>query len=849
MKKSKLIAGIFMLAAILGLNGCGSGGNVNNNGNTLSSNSTLKPQAFVELAPKDDLVDNSHLNFTISNQSDHVISYVLIKSEDGSEIYNGKFSCGINKLCSLKVDKQQVSTDLTFELLGDNNTVVSASIWLYGTSGNSFRIYANNTMLGVYLFNQLKVQNMADLSKHDTDELASKLVRLFGVDDFFEALAIDYKIAVLDNGLDKEQFYNKLNAEMASGVLPLQEQLPINHFAHVSFMSADNNHKDYCDVPQIGSALGLISNVSRLIPPPGGTQVSIVFGLGQTAITEACKSDPLGSIQKSVDALNGRLDEIDIKIKTLQYGLDDLKNIINETAIQGIINNFDRQTGLLKQYTEAYLGAYNTESENVGYTSLLDFVNKNGGIKKVYDLDNNRQVQNALTSTGEYLSNYELLISSGELSQLSTHLENLCRDQTKIAGDAIEKRIKCDLVISRLVTKANILARETKLAIRDIIDTALSASDESGELDQKWLNTRGIKFDYNKPWQGAREIVESKVDTKLKDVENILVGSKGDKLFDPLANFPDDLRMKIKNGLCYIHDDLYDHLLGVVEWHANPGTPVGPYVVTNCYDGKSFVKSPYYYNVEGNSEISNILGMLLPKSFTQNKLKAGSITLYNSPYVDRTDPLQLSVFNLNSETPLKVNARNVRTFDPLNFSPPYYMKTPSNSFIFYDGEAPLVYPAYHKQTYGGIVYMPLAGIGNNTSYASFDKYSYLLSSLNNSKTQFTSKIYNSMVNDATKGVRPSVLDETVYLSAEKNGYTYVFGLNIMNYSQSRCSSYTCIQHNVLQLVCLSNTICKVDPSVPTRIVWNDGTFANIEQVPNQPTNTIKLSFGKILSGS
>jgi hypothetical protein len=839
MKQIKIFLNILILSSIIGLNGCSSGNSsTDNNNDAAPTDNRLKTQASVENTPIAQPADDSHISFIISNQSDRKIGYAIIKSEDGTEVYNGNLSCDIHKSCNIKIDKQSIHEDLTFEFLGDNNKLVSASIWLYNTE-NTAKIYADDTMLGIYLFKQMK--HRSNSSEHAPTDLAAHLVKLFKIDDFFEGLAIDYKLNVLDTGLEKEQFYNKLETEITNNTLPANELTPIEHFSHLATTSA--NTASMCEVPSLGSGLGVMSQLSRLVPPPIGPVVGTIYGLGQIITSEACKTNTVG---KAIADLNRRIDEIDIKIKALEYGLNDLSNIINETAIQGIINNYDRSDHALQNLVDIYLGVYTTEGKENEYTNLADFARKNGGVKKISDVDQNFQFQNVLANTGSYLSNYDALISHKELEQLSTHLENLCRDQTKIAGDAINKRLKCNLIVASLVTRTNILEREIKLVLQDIITTVLTVRNEDGELDEAWLAKKGIKFDNNKPWADAYAVATNKIEAKLGDIENTLIDKDGKKLFDPLVGISTGLSDNMINKNCFSVAKYIDTATGlsasndlpnILEFHAS--TPNGqPYIVTNCSNGRQDVKSKYY--LAGGNNIADVFGVLVPFNFIPtmalnanywpDKFSAASL---NIPVPEASTPLSTARFQLHAnypygtKYPLAVNSQSVRVF---GYTPELRDQTHAPDLnVIRDNEYLPVYPVYAWGISTQRAFYPLAHLEGASSVRGDPTSTLLKPDRPDSKTDFSSTIYNG---------RSATLNEIVYLSFVKNGITYAFGLSIYNSGHTTkawpWSDYSG-GYETINLVCLSNTQCH-GMAKPLTIEWWDGTYVSLHQT--SPTDII-----------
>jgi|GEM_PF-6297912 len=611
-----------------------------------------------------------------------------------------------------------------------------------------------------------------------------------------------------------------------------------------------NDEPGTCSATADDGIFGALSAFSSMIPGYG-VGLSALFSVGEGVMSDACAAGGT-NIQDTINILSSRIDKLDSEMKVMNYDIDEITEEIYLKDVSTKVNIFKTDIMGFQGMAFTYDEIFYDPSESA--TSMADYVQKHGGFNVVFGL--NVPFTKTITTTTDQVNAFNSLLLL-DLTDLEGDLQTVCSNPSVIAGDVISTRVNCDLTINYLTTKSSITADQAKLMLEDEINTMLQAlHDPKSGIDAKWLAAHGMEdFYYGQlsegspvlhiSWEDALAWVDTVIDAKVKNIKEVLIGNMGKigavsptpKMFLPLDGFDPDLSASMIAHKCYLpqiqltpnwNKPTMVNQPSVLEWYANPNTPKGgPYIVTNCFDGEDFIKSIYYTN--GGNKITNILGGLVPNDFMNKKVNAAPIlgSLIN------TNDVVLSTFNLTSKYPIKINSITVRTFDNAQSS----MRTPD---IVSDGKMvrPEQYGSINPAYYDSIqkILLPLELI-SDSGVASL---SSLLEPVSNSSIQFVSKVYNSLMRSDSEV--PSILDEVVYLSFQKNGITYVFGLHFRNISKYYVVTPTrgiSPQEEDINLQCLSNAGCKADPSVPTQIIWGDGTFANLTKVDD---NNVTLSF-------
>ncbi|MCC2625797.1 MAG: hypothetical protein K0R14_1670 [Burkholderiales bacterium] len=608
--------------------------------------------------------------------------------------------------------------------------------------------------------------------------------------------------------------------------------------------SSNNN---LCDPIEMNDIFGGLSGFGALFPPPFNFMAGYLLDIGRGAAADACAAGK-GSIQDVVAELSHRVDILDSEMSKAQYDIDHIAQLVNIKDMYNRISSFKSN----RDDFQAKVDRYEEIIQQASESSLADFVQDNGGFRHEYE--SNLAFAQLISSTTSQVNSFDQLLKYN-LSGIEDDLQQAFSNPAIMTGDVVSSRINANLIINYLTSKVFFSKKQAEFMLNDEINVVQKALQD-GDIDQQWLVSKSMKYFYFTesdtqatavPWESAPHFLNNLLNTKMQTVKNTLVGKAGGLLgqnditpnmFPPLGNLPKDFADQLINHKCYIPSvkkDVRGNLVSynmpfVIKWYANPNTPEGgPNALVNCYNGESFSASTYYYKESGNV-MTNIFGKLYAAGFIKKVSDAQGVLLYDSTHYPG---VQLSAITLSSNYPLLINSTLVKT---IGMDPPHTV-TQVEGRTGTSGQYVPVYPPYVVS--GDQKYTTLESVVGD---ASGRIMSTLLAPTDASNQQFIIKLYNAeALTDCPSCT--AELNEIVYLRVKKKGVNYDFGLRIVNDSaKASDSSWRYNQRTTLNLVCLPQSQCKVDPSVPTKIIWDDGSFANIQQRAGAG-NTIDLSFG------
>lgn len=475
----------------------------------------------------------------------------------------------------------------------------------------------NDEWLGVYVFNHLK-----QTSGKPAIKLSEQLTSFFknysspdNTPDFFEELGL-YFIAQ-NGGANETKFYKdflkKLSQDKTlSGGNVAKSVNPMARSAKLATAP-----KSACDNSEMAqSVFSYMSSVASLIPMIGGP-VSAMFSIGSQIMSDACPSPT----EIKLAEISNQISLLDSKIEAVGYKVDELASKLNiaaaNEAIKKLSNNY--RTSINK-----YVNDYSSFTKD---QSLSDYVKKNGGLKKSWDSAAN--VKDLVNNTTDQLSKFEGLLSNRDIDDLKKSLDAWCsKNPANITGDVIANRIQCNIVINKALTTVTLSALQFKPMLKDEINTIVEAR-KTGNIDDAWLKANiaadftympdGASGNISVPWDQAAAKVDEIIDAKVKYLSDKLLGVNKDQLYVPLEGFPEELSNGMIAADCFsLSTDGKTKLPAVLEWYANTSDNK-PYVVTQCKNGNEFVKSRYYYQKRGATDIDgkvvNVMGVLVPDRF------------------------------------------------------------------------------------------------------------------------------------------------------------------------------------------------------------------------------------------
>ncbi len=577
--------------------------------------------------------------FMIYNKSNSTIAKVAILNNHGQTIYNNKFACNSNQKCDLIVKNINLTTKLTFKFYDSKKQLVSAYLMNDKPSTLNSMII-DDKWLGLYAFNQ-----MVSVTKKDPQVLNTKLTQFFngynspdGTVDIFEELGL-YFIAQ-NGGANENLFYTTLNKRLDNDQFlakPQTQKKAIKKAAYKSLGATNapavggaltaqpeaTPDNSLCSVEGLETTFNIIGTLSNFIPIIGDG-IGAIFDIGDQIYSSSCSSKGNAKNDANAKWIGDKFVEIDDKLKKFNQELNDLKYTVD--ALGHYVDTIDSQNTLIdlnKNYsalTTDYFITYASLSSN---TSLVEYVAKNGGLKK--SMSKSVQLQNLISSIPSQLNNFENLLSNEQISKIESSLDHVCKSSTKITGDAIATRIGCNIVATKVVATIDSSAIRTKAMLNDEI-TVLTDAIKSGDIDEAWLTANAsptlktVKHDFI--WNEALEKSNKVIDDKIKFVNDTLVGADGSKLYQPLMGFSPKLQKEMISELNCASDS-NPNLPAILEWYPyNASAADKPYAVTLCnsQDKNNVtrkVKSRFYYQENYPSNYVrtvNVMGVLVPLS-------------------------------------------------------------------------------------------------------------------------------------------------------------------------------------------------------------------------------------------
>lgn len=622
------------------------------------------------------------------------IDKVVILNKNGQTIYNNKFACNLNQQCDLTVKNINVTPKLTFKFYDAKKQLVSAYLMSDKPSTLNSMII-DDKWLGLYAFNQ-----MTSVTKKDPQILNAKLTQFFngynspdGTVDIFEELGL-YFIAQ-NGGANENLFYTNLNKRLDNNQFLAKPQAQKKARKKVAYKSLGATNapavggalttqqeatpdNSLCNVEGLQTTFNIIGTLSGFIPIIGDG-IGAIFDIGDQIYSSSCS----GKENANAKWIGDKFVEIDDKLRKFNQELNELKYTVD--ALGHYVDTIDSQNTLIdlsKNYSALTTDYYNTYASLSGNTSLVDYVAKNGGLKK--SMSKSVQLQNLISSIPSQLNNFEDLLSDTQISKIESSLNNVCKDANKITGDAISTRIGCNIAATKVVATIDSSAIRTKAMLNDEI-TVITDALKSGNIDEAWLTANATptlktaKHDFS--WNEALEKSNKVIDDKIKFVNDTLVGTDGSKLYQPLMGFSPKLQKEMVSELNCASDS-NPNLPAILEWHSyNVSEADKPYVVTLCnsQDRNNVtrkVKSRFYYQEKfpfNYTRAVNVMGVLVPLS----SVSKGSILPMSEKY-GGSNP------NIRMITPKSLD---IYSGDPVFNSLNYIINPYNNGFVTRYGDA------------------------------------------------------------------------------------------------------------------------------------------------------------------
>lgn len=547
--------------------------------------------------------------FNISNNSISNISRIIVTDSNGKTIYNHAFMCQTEKKCQLKLSSPYLGNGLSFRFLDVKNELVAA--YLTDSLSPVNNIMLDESWLGLYVFNQI-----VKISKKQPEVLNFQLVQAFSgvhspdnTPDIYEELGL-YFIAH-KGGANETKFYAMINKKLDNKVRlvavvkeTLQENLttPILVTSSVGRLVSTTG-TGVCD-PAVQSTFSYIQNVAGFIPFAGDVLGS-ALGIGSQILADSCPADSDMAVKFA--EIDDRLNKFDQELKSLNFSIAELQKYVDQNQTENTLEDMQKHYSLLRN---GYMGTYIGVAGNSG---LINYVNKNGGLKLAHA--NSQQLKELLANIPEQITAFDNILTTGQLKKMKASLDRVCRDVSKTPGNIIAVRSACNVAVARAVLIVDSSGLRLQTMLNDEI-AVINNAINSGNIDAKWLRANvSDKLQYNGrsyEWNSAAKELNVLISTKMKLVDDMLVGLNGKELYKPLDGLSLSLQQNIIAAQC-----VTGKLPAIKEWHTLHANGNNPYLVTECGDGRSAkIISKYFYNKRGTDEVDNkvinVMGVLVP---------------------------------------------------------------------------------------------------------------------------------------------------------------------------------------------------------------------------------------------
>ncbi|MCC2626138.1 MAG: hypothetical protein K0R14_2011 [Burkholderiales bacterium] len=584
------------------------------------------------------------------------------------------------------------------------------------------------------------------------------------------------------------------------------------------YQSAVTYYSYLIDIPTLGLS-GILAPIHKDMCPDIAERVDQI-------------DNHLNNIEGKLEKISDNLTQIQVSLKNHGYDMLSFQSEIYDTQVQEYLEKYQHNLDKFNRYVSDYRLIYAPKSSLKDY-SISAHDDKGNKLGFVHLYGDDFKFADKISGTREFINLLKDIIiipKSGDTPVIMTYLNKLCRNTKDIDGDVIERRNKCNTLITGIIADISSAVGSTEAILGDEIDTVVLAQNNKNITDA-WLGsatgrTLGL-FNGDIRWGAARSKLYPITQGYLDAIKNLFMGPSSSKMFPLFEGFPAD-KYDMINRVC---SNPKTHLPGIIKWYPNPRYPAEPFVITECLsnqkDPNSKVRSLVYY--KKITKLDNILGVLInhdAKKSTWSRLNisnplnttiAGCYECFLA-YPGIKDALgqTLAKFRLNSNTPLEINSVTVTTkTSGQNLT---QANVPDVSFV-QSGQYYAVSPAYsYKPATGNReIFVNQTNVKSNTVMTSTLLHPVLNTNNSLSKTSFYSEVYNNSFSINGTIYYPN-LSATIYLSFKAEGFqpkgdyyiidkdtTYVFGINIFNANGGQIGNFG--QYENLALVCFDTFKC------------------------------------------
>ncbi|TXI92252.1 MAG: hypothetical protein E6Q33_07550 [Neisseriales bacterium] len=493
----------------------------------------------------------------VVNHSGSVIDHFQILSESGAVILNSTtgLQCAVGQNCDAGINKLITSSSMTTKFYDNNNQLIGITNLDNNTGSFKYMTaYANSTIMGANLFQQLVA-----FEKSTPATVLSQLNSFFAINNsnntgIFATLGDYYHQQLINGKIKNEQdFYQQMTNNFAAKITAILPIPPAYTPPQSRLVSLDSCSVNGYGTSTIDTMFNFISPLASL----AGLEVGSFLNLGKLIFDTACPSSSSNPYLTILNNISEQLKSIQSSISALGTNLDSLRAI----SIIVYTDQSNNQLGKLYDIEEAYNNKYKNFLTQTGESSILDYVNHNGGIDKLYQSAgaSDSLFAPGTNGNGGLISeisdqnlNISMITDDTTIQGVSDLLQITCADPSKIVnpsgpGDIIETTDTCNMQAIYTSSYISGLIEEAKVRMLDEAQ-AINSSQNPAKFGNGFSNGSGSGI----TWAEVPNIIESDTQSRLNKMLSFVQNNTFTEHQD-LVNM--NITVESTNSTCYISSE------------------------------------------------------------------------------------------------------------------------------------------------------------------------------------------------------------------------------------------------------------------------------------------------------
>lgn len=472
-------------------------------------------------------VEQAQNMLQVVNHSGSVIDHFQILSESGTAILNSTtgLQCAVDQNCNGGINKLVTSSSMIAKFYDTNNQLVGMTKLDNNTGSFKYMTaYANSTIMGANLFQQLVA-----FEKSNPATVLNQLNSFFAINSsnntgVFATLGDYYHQQLTKSKIKNEQdFYQQMSNNFVANVtatlpIPPAYTPPQSHLASL---------EDSCSVNYGSSTVDTMFNFISPLASLAGLEIGPFQTLGKLIFDTACPSGSSNSFGTILNNISEQLKSIHDSVTALGTDIDSLR------AISIIISTdqSNNELGKLYDMEDAYNNKYKNFLAQTGESSILDYVNQNGGIDKLYQVAGASDSLFAPGSNGsggliseisDQNLNIRMITDDTTIQGISDLLQATCADPSKIVnptgpGDIIKTTDICNMRAIYTSSYISGLIQEAKVRMLDAAQ-AINTSQNPAKFGNSFSNGSGNGI----TWAEVPNVIESDAQSRLNKMLNFV---------------------------------------------------------------------------------------------------------------------------------------------------------------------------------------------------------------------------------------------------------------------------------------------------------------------------------------